>query len=389
MASPRSLPDPSPQLMDQHDGHTNTACCRCNDFQPLDKASSAAQANEDEAPDNANGEGQEGHRLLPIATELSDFFHTVQKNEFSSYAMVRLGKILCDLGTVAAVSQQVCGPHCHPTSQLCATPVLQKQLLLQPHTLTSSPSARCTLSHIHSFVPCLVPSPLHIHCIPPTLHTSIYTVVCCQVRGTPQTQDTLSELCKAGTAWKTKYTHDVSNTLGSFRGCPLLAQILDNYWKHDKVLPESFWPFVQYLLRNSMRSFPDEPELKKWERQDRSTAEDPDNFVETKAYQTTGHICPYKPRLRPRGYYDGYDQNEEANACRHRFLSHRKKTGGLMSHFCPHSICQGSNIIVNAEGRKDAYRFLFCRLERAPEVVVYVSQHFSIPRIGCINLLHS
>ena len=94
--------------MDQHDGHTNTACCRCNDFQPLDKASSAAQANEDEAPDNANGEGQEGHWLLPIATELSDFFHTVQKNEFSSYAMVRLGKILCDLGTVAAVSQQVC-----------------------------------------------------------------------------------------------------------------------------------------------------------------------------------------------------------------------------------------------------------------------------------------
>lgn len=33
-------------------------------------------------------------------------------------------------------------------------------------------------------------------------------------------------------------------------------------------------------------------------------------------------------------------------------------------------------MIVHAEGRKDGYRFLFTRLEQAPEVVIYVCTHW-------------
>jgi hypothetical protein len=36
-------------------------------------------------------------------------------------------------------------------------------------------------------------------------------------------------------------------------------------------------------------------------------------------------------------------------------------------------ICQGAHIIVHAEGRKDAFRFLFTRLPEAPQVVIYVT----------------
>ena len=198
-----------------------------------------------------------------------------------------------------------------------------------------------------------------------------------QVGGTPECQELLSKLYTARTAWRAEYTREAAVVLHSFKGSPLLAHVLDHYQPSAQELPQSFWPFIKYLCGNTMRAYPDEPALKKWEKV--PSPNDWSNKEEVTAYQENGNMYPYRPRHRPRGYYPGYDHLEEANACRHRFLSHRKKTGGLMSGFCPHSVCQGSHIIVNAEGRKDAYRMLFCRFKEAPAVVIYVSHHTSIP----------
>ena len=194
--------------------------------------------------------------------------------------------------------------------------------------------------------------------------------VCTIVRGTEECQGILQRLCNATQNWKSIYDDAAKTSLRSFAGQPMLSNLLDVYTRPASCeMPEVFWPFLQYLLHNCERAFPEVPILKKWQTMERS--QDITNEAEMKKYQTNGQLYPNRPQQRPRGYYSGLDW-ERANACTHRFLHHQKKTGGLMSSFCPHLICQGSHIIVHAEGRKDSYRFLWSRLADAPKVVIYV-----------------
>ena len=193
---------------------------------------------------------------------------------------------------------------------------------------------------------------------------------------------------KVAERWKQKYTSANREKLYSFRGQSLLAQVLDVYRSDvSPELPQSFWPFVTYLMENCMRAFPDEPILHKWK--DLPLATDIKNEEEMAHYQTNGMIYPGRPRQRPRGccHHDSSGAKEGANSCTHVFVGHRKKTGGLMASFCPHSVCLGCHIIVNAEGRKDAFRFLFTRLEEAPKVVIYVCFPFQAAGYGGLEVI--
>ena len=60
--------------------------------------------------------------------------------------------------------------------------------------------------------------------------------------------------------------------------------------------------------------------------------------------------------------------------CCHQFVSRSrgsKRTGGIFVWFCKHGICYCFYIIPNAEGRDEAFSFLFKYFPVAPKVVVY------------------
>ena len=156
------------------------------------------------------------------------------------------------------------------------------------------------------------------------------------IRPTQQCSGNLKNMSTSSESWRVHYAPGVRRELLSFRGQRQLAGVLDSFKDHDSHLPASFWPFVSYLLENSQRAFPDEPALRKWETLPRRSPDD-DNEMETAQYQTNGKMYPFRPRQRPRGYFQALEQ-ERANACRHKFPSHRKRTGGVMSSFCPHQV---------------------------------------------------
>jgi hypothetical protein len=81
------------------------------------------------------------------------------------------------------------------------------------------------------------------------------------------------------------------------------------------------------------------------------------------------------PQFRQRGSYalDSGDLSEDAS-CNHRFVegSHgSRRTGGIFTWFCQHGICYGFYVIPHAEGRNEAFSFLFKYFAVAPAVVVY------------------
>jgi hypothetical protein len=164
--------------------------------------------------------------------------------------------------------------------------------------------------------------------------------VCNIVRATPQCRGNLMTLSQHHGTWRQLFTGRMRTELLSFRGQRQLALVLDCYrLPGDPVhldLHESFWPFVDYLVQNCMRAFPEKPELRRWATR-RGPSHDDSNEAETAEYQINGNIYPFRPRQRPRGYY-GHLQQEKASACRHGFPSHRKRTGGIMSSFCPHQV---------------------------------------------------
>ena len=167
--------------------------------------------------------------------------------------------------------------------------------------------------------------------------------VCNIVRATRECWDNLALLRNDPDHWRNSYHHTMRRELRSFRGQRQLAAVLDEYLDEYhctdqplRLLPASFWPFVSYLLDNCMRAYPSNPILRKWQTLPRPDAND-DNAAETKMYQTNGNMYPFRPRQRPRAYYEGLEQ-EKANACRHGFPSHRKRTGGIMSSFCSHQV---------------------------------------------------
>lgn len=191
--------------------------------------------------------------------------------------------------------------------------------------------------------------------------------VCCTVLATANCHGVLTSLCNSG--WRALYP-SLKGQLGQFDGQQQFSPVLNYYHNHpEMVLCASFWPFVRYLLDNSMKAFPsDVPALTKW--RDDSAPLDLRNVEESQRYRTAGCLYPNRPLWRPRRMYTGLSQERHCE-CRHAFPGHRKKTGGVMAIFCDHEICQGCHIINHAEGRKDAFYMLFCRFERAPRVVIY------------------
>lgn len=290
---------------------------------------------------------------VPIAKELADFFTEVHGGVYSDLAMVPIGKLLWDLATQSAVCNII-----RPTKECHG--VLSELLSLGEHG-RHSPGVAGVENGGHPLDP----------------DAMIDDLTGGEARGGVGGQGSPAQVPQSASQstsnWKNSYTSAKKEQLCSFRGQSLLAEVLDVYVKVGAPdLPQSFWPFVRYLMDNCMRAYPDEPILSKWKHLARNT--DCKNELEMKDYQTNGLIYPCRPQQRCRGScaHDTSTEKEAANDCTHVFVGHRKKTGGLMASFCPHAVCQGCHVIVNAEGRKDAFRFLFTRLEEAPQVVIYV-----------------
>jgi CxC4 like cysteine cluster associated with KDZ transposases/Kyakuja-Dileera-Zisupton transposase len=84
-------------------------------------------------------------------------------------------------------------------------------------------------------------------------------------------------------------------------------------------------------------------------------------------------ICCGVPQVRYREKY-ALDSKKESNGCRHKFVSGSKgsrRTGGIFTWFCQHGICYAFYVIPKAEGRNEAFSFLYQYFEVAPKVVVY------------------
>ena len=66
--------------------------------------------------------------------------------------------------------------------------------------------------------------------------------------------------------------------------------------------------------------------------------------------------------------------SDDSTAFRHSFVngSHGSRTtGGIFCWYCRHEICYGYYIMPNAEGRNEAFSFLYKYFAVAPKVVVY------------------
>jgi Kyakuja-Dileera-Zisupton transposase len=83
--------------------------------------------------------------------------------------------------------------------------------------------------------------------------------------------------------------------------------------------------------------------------------------------------CIGVTQVRHRSVYE-IDSTNEADGCNHSFVSGSrgsKRTGGIFTWFCKHGICYGFYIIPKAEGRNEAFSFLYKYFKVAPKVVVY------------------
>jgi hypothetical protein len=84
--------------------------------------------------------------------------------------------------------------------------------------------------------------------------------------------------------------------------------------------------------------------------------------------------CIGVPQYRQRALYHLDSDSKEDGGCNHRFISGShgsKRTGGIFTWFCKHGVCYGFYVIPGAEGRNDAFSFLYKYFKRAPRVVVY------------------
>jgi Kyakuja-Dileera-Zisupton transposase len=84
-------------------------------------------------------------------------------------------------------------------------------------------------------------------------------------------------------------------------------------------------------------------------------------------------ICCGVPQVRYREKYR-LDSTTQRDGCNHRFVSGSKgsrRTGGIFTWFCQHGICYAFYVIPKAEGRNEAFAFLYQYLRVAPKVVVY------------------
>ncbi len=66
--------------------------------------------------------------------------------------------------------------------------------------------------------------------------------------------------------------------------------------------------------------------------------------------------------------------SDDSTARRHSFVSGShgsRRTGGIFCWYCRHEICYGYYIMPNAEGRNEAFSFLYKYFAVAPKVVVY------------------
>jgi Kyakuja-Dileera-Zisupton transposase/CxC4 like cysteine cluster associated with KDZ transposases len=83
--------------------------------------------------------------------------------------------------------------------------------------------------------------------------------------------------------------------------------------------------------------------------------------------------CIGVPQVRHRLVYE-LDRSTEDYDCKHSFVSGShgsRRTGGIFTWFCKHGVCYGFYIIPNAEGRNEAFSFLYKYFKVAPKVVVY------------------
>lgn len=66
--------------------------------------------------------------------------------------------------------------------------------------------------------------------------------------------------------------------------------------------------------------------------------------------------------------------NDDSTACWLSFVSEShgsRRTGEIFCWYCRHEICYGCYIMPNAEGRNEAFSFLYKYFAVAPKVVVY------------------
>ena len=66
--------------------------------------------------------------------------------------------------------------------------------------------------------------------------------------------------------------------------------------------------------------------------------------------------------------------NDDSTACWLSFVSEShgsRRTGEIFCWYCRHEICYGYYIMPNAEGRNEAFSFLYKYFAVAPKVVVY------------------
>ncbi len=82
-----------------------------------------------------------------------------------------------------------------------------------------------------------------------------------------------------------------------------------------------------------------------------------------------------KVRARPAYAFEKDScHSDDSTSCRHSFVSGShgsRRTGGIFCWYCRHEICYGHYIMPNAEGRTEAFSFLYKYFAVAPKVVVY------------------
>jgi hypothetical protein len=92
-------------------------------------------------------------------------------------------------------------------------------------------------------------------------------------------------------------------------------------------------------------------------------------------------VCSGVPRCRQRPHFEadpapgssarGEDAEVECRDCNKSLPPAGKRTGGVFSWYCRHGVCYAFYVIPTAEGRNEAFSFLYSYFKRAPRFVVY------------------
>ena len=86
----------------------------------------------------------------------------------------------------------------------------------------------------------------------------------------------------------------------------------------------------------------------------------------------TLEFYPNHPLHQGDANYDADNKNEKkSNGCRKQSKKHRRLNPGLFTMFCPHSICIGFQLMVDAESPRIAFETFMRRFKEIPSILIY------------------